>query len=73
MVLRLCEKVHFLLERGVVALHSLGRVIQLGVISQVIVKGSFVASRLIHYFLASSVIGDIGVAASSIIGVAYWF
>jgi hypothetical protein len=56
-----------------VALHSLSGVIQLGVISQVIVKGSFVSSGLIHYFDTSGVIGDVCVAASSIIGVAYWF
>ena len=73
MVLRLCKKVHFLLVWGGGALHSLGGIIQLRVISQVIVKGTLVACRLIHYFDTSGIVWDVSVAASSIIGVAYWF
>ena len=71
-VLRLCELIHFLLVRGNSALHSLGWVSQLRVISKVIVKGSFVSSGLIHYLKTSGAVRDIGVTASSIVCIIYW-
>ena len=54
------------------ALSPLGGVIELWVISQVIIEGSFVTSWLINHLEATSAIRDVGVSTSSIVGVVYW-
>jgi hypothetical protein len=72
MVLRLCELVQLLLPGSRVTLASLGWVVKLRVISQIVVESAFVTSRLIHLLETSSGVGDVGIATTTIIGIVNW-
>ena len=72
MVLRLTEYVIFFLDGSSVGLSPFGIIIDGLVRSKAIVKCPFVASRLVHHFETSRVVGDIHVSAATIISVVNW-
>ena len=67
MILALGEEIIFLHVGSSVRSTSLAVVVDLRVLSQIIVKGSFVACRLIHDLETSCAITDIGISSTTIV------